>query len=419
MPDITDLDTIRISELPTTERVDKDNDYLIVSHPTSTTSDGWQSNKVTPSKLLADAGVTYTAGAHIAISQENVISANFESATTTNPGLMSASDKEKLNGIEDSANNYTLPIASTTTLGGVKAGSGVTIDSEGVISATGGGGATYTAGANIQISSENVISATDTTYTDATQSASGLMSAQDKIKLDGVEANANNYTLPAATASTIGGVKQGTNITIAADGTISASGGGASSMATLTDVVLTSLANGQILKYDLTSQKWVNVNESGGASSIDTLTDVVLTSLSDGQILKYDATNQKWINANESGGGSGGDLAPQTVVLLASAWDTTNNTITVAVSGVTTSTNQDIIGLPATSAANIANNKALQACNLMDYGQAAGEITLYAENIPSEDLTIRVIVRGVASGGGGLNTTNMTISTSTYTTEGT
>ena len=82
----------------------------------------------------------------------------------------------------------------------------------------------------------------------------------------------------------------------------------------------------------------------------------------------------------------------QTVLLEASEWDTTTNTITVDVAGVTATSNQEILPLPATSAANIANNKALQACNLMDYGQAAGQITLYAENIPSVDLSIRVIV---------------------------
>lgn len=86
-----------------------------------------------------------------------------------------------------------------------------------------------------------------------------------------------------------------------------------------------------------------------------------------------------------------GDI--HTVSLDATDWDTTTNTITVDVTGVTATSNQEILPLPATSAANIANNKALQACNLMDYGQVAGKITLYAENIPSEDLSIRVIVR--------------------------
>lgn len=81
----------------------------------------------------------------------------------------------------------------------------------------------------------------------------------------------------------------------------------------------------------------------------------------------------------------------QTVTLLASAW--TGNTITVNLLGVTATSNQEIFGLPATSAANIQNNKALQSANLMDYGQTEGSFTLYADTPPSVDLQIRVIVR--------------------------
>lgn len=48
-----------------------------------------------------------------------------------------------------------------------------------------------------------------TVYTEATQSASGLMSAADKKKLDGITANANNYTLPVASSSALGGIQLG------------------------------------------------------------------------------------------------------------------------------------------------------------------------------------------------------------------
>lgn len=43
---------------------------------------------------------------------------------------------------------------------------------------------------------------------EATTGKAGLMSAEDKKKLDGIAANANSYTLPAATKSALGGVKQ-------------------------------------------------------------------------------------------------------------------------------------------------------------------------------------------------------------------
>lgn len=41
-------------------------------------------------------------------------------ATTEKAGLMSAADKKKLDGIEASANKYTLTAATTSALGGVK-----------------------------------------------------------------------------------------------------------------------------------------------------------------------------------------------------------------------------------------------------------------------------------------------------------
>ena len=48
---------------------------------------------------------------------------------------------------------------------------------------------------------------TDTTYSVATTSANGLMSSTDKSKLDGIANNANNYSLPVASSSALGGIK--------------------------------------------------------------------------------------------------------------------------------------------------------------------------------------------------------------------
>lgn len=53
----------------------------------------------------------------------------------------------------------------------------------------------------------------EVTIANATTSASGLMSASDKAKLGGVAEGANNYSLPTASSSQLGGVKTGSNIT--------------------------------------------------------------------------------------------------------------------------------------------------------------------------------------------------------------
>ena len=152
-------------------------------------------------------------------------------------------EKNKLAGIEANANNYTLPKASGTVLGGIKIGNNLKIDENGVVSATDTnttyttmkGATSSTAGTSglvpaPQRGQQNSFLKGDgtwgtvesATYGEATQDQSGLMSASDKTKLDNIEANANNYTLPVATTTRLGGVKAGNNITISGDGTISA-----------------------------------------------------------------------------------------------------------------------------------------------------------------------------------------------------
>ena len=43
-------------------------------------------------------------------------------------------EKEKLASIANSANNYTLPVSTSSTLGGIKSGTGLTVDSSGNVS---------------------------------------------------------------------------------------------------------------------------------------------------------------------------------------------------------------------------------------------------------------------------------------------
>ena len=122
----------------------------------------------------------------------------YELATTTSNGLMSSSDKVKLNNIEEGANKYIHP----TTAGYKHIPSG---GSSGQILRWGADGTA--------VWGEDK----DTTYPPATQSANGLMSATDKTKLDGIAENANNYTLPTASSSTKGGIKVGATLSISGE----------------------------------------------------------------------------------------------------------------------------------------------------------------------------------------------------------
>ena len=67
------------------------------------------------------------------ITDDNTI---YDDATDTTAGLMSAADKKKLDSIQEGANKYVLPTASSTTLGGVKVGKNLTIAEDGTLAAT-------------------------------------------------------------------------------------------------------------------------------------------------------------------------------------------------------------------------------------------------------------------------------------------
>ena len=132
----------------------------------------------------------------------------YSNATTSVSGLMSSTDKSKLDNIASNANNYSLPAATSTVRGGIELFSD-TVQSTGANAVTTNAGRTY--GIQVNSSGQAVVNVpwvdTNTTYSNATTSASGLMSSTDKSKLNGIAANANNYSLPAATSTVRGGIE--------------------------------------------------------------------------------------------------------------------------------------------------------------------------------------------------------------------
>ena len=135
-------------------------------------------------------------------------------ATTSFPGLMSSSDKSKLDGIASNANNYSLPTASSSTKGGIKVGSGLSISSE-VLSNSGvrnaaQGSSNGTIAMNINgtttdIAVKGLASAAYSTTTSfapsshthstATTTTAGFMSTTDKVKLDTISLSVSTETL--------------------------------------------------------------------------------------------------------------------------------------------------------------------------------------------------------------------------------
>ena len=144
--------------------------------------------------------LTLSEGSNITITPDNdtiTITAKdttYSDATQSVAGLMSANDKKKLDGIAEGANKYSLPNASSSTKGGVKIGSNITVSS-----------------GTISLTKDNVTNALGyvppTAYNSATEETAGLMSAEDKAKLDGITASADSVSF---TQSLTSGTEVGT-----------------------------------------------------------------------------------------------------------------------------------------------------------------------------------------------------------------
>ena len=142
----------------------------------------------------------FTAAMNALVTALNGIFVRKEDGKGLSANDFTTEEKEKLAGIAEGANNYSLPTASDTTLGGVKIGENVQI-TKGVISVDLSGKVDKVEGKGLSTND----------FTTA-----------EKTKLAGVAEGANKYVLPVASVSVLGGVKAGKNITIAADGTLSA-----------------------------------------------------------------------------------------------------------------------------------------------------------------------------------------------------
>ena len=158
----------------------------------------------------------------------------YSNATQSISGLMSDTDKTKLDGIAVGANKYVLPSAGTS-LGGVKTGGDVTISNgvitinddshnhiisniDGLQSALDSKAASSHSHNDVYYTESEVDTKlagkanSSHSHSEATTSAAGLMSALDKAKLNGIASGANAYTLPVA-SSTLGGVKTTSTVT--------------------------------------------------------------------------------------------------------------------------------------------------------------------------------------------------------------
>lgn len=114
-------------------------------------------------------------------------SVDIPNATQSTAGLMSAEDKAKLDGVSNNANNYTHPAgsAASKSLGLYK----ISIDSTSHVQSVS------------PVTKSDITSlgipAQDTTYNNSTSTASGLMSASDKEKLDSINVDGGTINVVA------------------------------------------------------------------------------------------------------------------------------------------------------------------------------------------------------------------------------
>ena len=196
---------------------------------------------------------------------------------------------------------YTLPTASTTVLGGVKVdGSTINIDGNGVIS-----------GAN--------------TYSLPTATTTVL----GGVKIDGTTITINNGVISGASSVP-------TSITVANESTdtecfplFSKDATGDIAPKTVTSFKLNSssgqLEAGSFKKTGGSSSEFLKADGSIDSSTYSTVSnlndlgDVNTTGVANGKILKYDLSSTSWVIADDSGGGGGGNVAVGSIMIWSGA----------------------------------------------------------------------------------------------------
>ena len=199
-------------------------------------------------KIVGSGATTVTSDANGVITISSTDNnTTYSAATQSAAGLMSATDKKKLDGIATGANNFSLPYRLQ---GSNASGTGCVSDPDSAlesgfyyVSSSSTNRPPFSQSSNLDY--RLLVTAYGSTWlqqiatdfrcddifyrrkengtwkswvkiyptADATTSAAGLMTATDKKKLDGIASGANAYSLPTASSSTLGGVKTTSTVT--------------------------------------------------------------------------------------------------------------------------------------------------------------------------------------------------------------
>ena len=230
----------------------------------------------------------------------------------------------------------------------------------------------------------NLTSATET-VTDTTYSVGDGGLTQNnftntlKSKLDGIEANANNFNLPNASASTLGGIKVGSNLTInAVTGVLSAD--------TQSDVNFTSALNTKLAGI-----------ETGATAGANFATNVSNISVTNAQ-LAGSIANSKLTNSSVTVNGStvalGGSITLTTANVAEGAnlyytderVDDRVNALIVDGEGITTTYNDSGGTLTIDAEEATASNKGVASFASADFDVSSGAVTVKSGGISNAQL---------------------------------
>ena len=202
-------------------------------------------------------------------------------------------------GSDTAGGGYTLPTASATTLGGIKIGSGLSIDGNGVVTASGGGGG----GGSQNVFSTIAVSGQSNVVADSTSDTLSLVAGSNMT----ITTNESGDSITFASTGG-GGGSQNVFSTIAVSGQNSV-------VADSTTDTLTLVAGSNMTITTNDSSDTITFASTGGSGSLalNDLTNVdATTGLSNGKILKYNGTS--WELADDLTGGLSdivADTSPQ------------------------------------------------------------------------------------------------------------
>ena len=205
--------TVNIPEDKSLQSVTYNEDTHIITL-VYTTESGEQTATIDLSDLLDDTNTTYQfqngTNGSFTVTPSNGTAQTISVGKPSTAGTADIALSVAWENITGKPADYSLSVATDTQLGGVKSvNTGTTINRD------------YNVEVNVDGTMKVNVPWTDTTYQLVTTAEDGLMSSEDKVKLNSIEQNANNYILPIASLTQLGGVKIGTGIDLAEDGTIS------------------------------------------------------------------------------------------------------------------------------------------------------------------------------------------------------